>query len=63
MKAPGLAGWLAIITAFLVTAAVSAVSIAGIRLLRDLAEAEALARVELGAAAAREELRQVSEAC
>jgi signal transduction histidine kinase len=61
VKTPGLAGWLAIITAFLVTAAVSAVSIAGIRLLRDLAEAEALARVELGAAAAREELRQVSD--
>lgn len=62
VKAPGLAGWLAIVTAVLVTAAVSAVSIAGIRLLRDLAEAEGLARVELGAAAAREELRQNSDA-
>lgn len=55
---PGLAGWLALVTALLVTAAVSAVSIAGMRLLRELADAEALARVELAVSAAREALRQ-----
>lgn len=59
--APGLAGWLAIVTALLVTAAVSAVSIAGVRLLRDLAHAEALARVKLAVSAANEAVRQDSE--
>lgn len=58
---PGLAGWLAIVTALLVTGAVSAVSIGGIRLLRDLADAEALARVELGVSAAHETLRQYGD--
>lgn len=61
IRAPGLAGWLAIVTALLVTLAVTAVSIAGVRLLRDLAEAEALTRVELGASTALEALRQSSE--
>ncbi|HEX5765962.1 MAG TPA: HAMP domain-containing protein, partial [Woeseiaceae bacterium] len=61
VHAPGLAGWLAIVTALLVTLAVTAVSIAGVRLLRDLAEAEALTRVELGASTALEALRQSSE--
>lgn len=58
---PGLSGWLAIFTAVLVTAAVSAVSLAGIRLLRDLAHAEALTRVELAVSAAHEALRQDSD--
>jgi signal transduction histidine kinase len=61
IHAPGLAGWLAIVTALLVTLAVTAVSIAGVRLLRDLAEAEALTRVELGVSSALEALRQSSE--
>jgi signal transduction histidine kinase len=54
----GLAGWLALTTALLVILAVGAVSAAGVRLLRDLAHAEAMSRVELGATAAREALRQ-----
>lgn len=54
----GLAGWLALTTALLVIIAVGAVSAAGVRLLRDLAHAEAMSRVELGATAAREALRQ-----
>lgn len=58
---PGLTGWLAIVTALLVTVAVSAVSVAGIRLLRDLASAEALTRVELAVSSANEALRQDSE--
>jgi signal transduction histidine kinase len=60
MKAftPGLAAWVAIVTALLVTVAVFAVSVGGVRMLRDLAATEALTRVELGAAAAREALRQ-----
>lgn len=58
MQMPGLAGWLAITTALLVTVSILAVAIAGVRLLRDLAEAEALARVELGVSVAREALRQ-----
>jgi signal transduction histidine kinase len=53
-----LAAWVAIVTALLVTIAVFAVSMAGVGLLRDLAATEALTRVELGAAAAREALRQ-----
>lgn len=61
IRAPGLAGWLAIVTASLVTVAVAAVSMAGVRLLRGLAEAEALTRVELAVAAAREGVRQGSE--
>ncbi|HLU07385.1 MAG TPA: ATP-binding protein [Woeseiaceae bacterium] len=58
---PGLAGWLAIVTTLLVTLAVTAVSVAGVRLLRDLAEAEALTRVELGVSSALEALRQGAE--
>jgi signal transduction histidine kinase len=61
IRAPGLAGWLAVATAVLVTVAVTAVSAAGIRLLRGLAEANALTRVELAVAAAREGLRQSEE--
>jgi signal transduction histidine kinase len=61
VRAPGLAGWLAIVTALLVTIAVATVSVAGVRLLRGLAESEALTRVELGVAAAREGLRQGAE--
>jgi signal transduction histidine kinase/HAMP domain-containing protein len=61
MHAPGLAGWLAIATALLVTLAVTAVSVTGVRLLRDLAEAEALTRVELGVSTALEALRQSTE--
>ena len=59
--APGLAGWLAIVTTLLVTLAVTAVSVVGVRLLRDLAEAEALTRVELGVSSALEALRQSGE--
>ena len=55
---PGLAAWVAIVTALLVTIAVFAVSLAGVGLLRDLAATEALTRVGLGVAAAREALRQ-----
>ncbi len=54
----GLAGWLALTTGLLVVITVAAVSAAGVRLLRGLADAEAKARVELGAATAREALRQ-----
>lgn len=54
----GLAGWLALTTGLLVVITVAAVSAAGVRLLRSLADAEAKARVELGAATAREALRQ-----
>lgn len=45
-------------TVTLVTAAVAAVSAFGVRLLKDLAEEEALARVELAVTAARETQRQ-----
>ena len=58
---PGLAGWLAIATMLLVTFAVAAVSATGIGLLRDLAEREALTRVKLAVAAAREGVRQGTE--
>ncbi len=57
----GLAGWLALTTAVLVILAVGAVSAAGVSLLRDLAHAEAMSRVELGATAAREALRQSAD--
>jgi signal transduction histidine kinase/HAMP domain-containing protein len=56
-----LAGSLAIVTAVLVTLAVTAVSVAGARLLRNLAQAEALTRVEFGVSAAREGIRQSTE--
>jgi signal transduction histidine kinase len=58
---PGLAGWLAIVTALLVTIAVSAVSIAGARLLRNLADTEALTRVELAISSARDAIRQSTD--
>ncbi len=61
IPAPGLTLWLAAVTALLVTVAVAAVSVAGVRLLRDLADAEGLARVELAVSAAREALRQNSD--
>jgi hypothetical protein len=61
IRTPGLAGRLAIVTVLLVTIAVAAVSTAGVRSLRRLAEAEGLARVELGVAAARESLRRSTE--
>ena len=51
-------GWLALATAALVTLAVAAVSVVGVRLLKELAEAEGLARVELALAAGQEALRQ-----
>ena len=59
--APGLAGRLAIVTGVLVTLAVAAVSVYGVRSVRDLAEAEGLTRVELAVSAAREALRQSTE--
>ena len=58
VHAPGLTGWLALATAALVSLAVAAVSWFGVRLLKDLAEAEGLARVELALAAGQEALRQ-----
>jgi signal transduction histidine kinase len=58
---PGLAGRLAIVTTLLMTLAVTAVSLFGIRTVRQLAEAEALTRVELGLSAAREAIRQSGE--
>lgn len=61
LPAPGLTLWLAVATALLVTVAVATVSVAGIRILRDLADAEGLARVELAVSAAREALRQNSD--
>jgi signal transduction histidine kinase/HAMP domain-containing protein len=61
VRTPGLAGRLAIVTVVLVSLAVAAVSLSGVRSLRKLAEAEGLARVELGVAAARESLRRSIE--
>ena len=61
IRTPGLAGRLAVVTVVLVSLAVAAVSLSGIRSLRRLAEAEGLARVELGVAAARESLRRSTE--
>ena len=58
---PGLAGRLAIVTALLVTLAVAAVSLFGVRSLQRLAEAEAASRVELAVAGAREGLRRSTE--
>ena len=61
IQAVGLSTWLAIATAALVTAAVSAVSVVGVRLLQELAEAEALTRVELATTSALESVRQTTE--
>jgi signal transduction histidine kinase/HAMP domain-containing protein len=58
---PGLAGRLAIVTGVLVTLAVGSMLIVGLGALRNLAEAEALTRVELAVSAAREGLRQNTE--
>ncbi|MEX2124323.1 MAG: ATP-binding protein [Woeseia sp.] len=61
IHAPGLAGWLAIATVVMVTLAVAAVSIVGIRILQDLAEADGRTRVALAVADTRESLRQNTE--
>jgi signal transduction histidine kinase len=61
IRAPGLAGRLAIVTALLVIPTIAVLSLAGIRLLRELAEDEALIRVELAVTSAREGLRQETE--
>ena len=61
IRAPGLAGRLAIVTALLVIPAIAVLSLAGVRLLRELAEDEALIRVELAATSAQEGLRQETE--
>ena len=61
IRAPGLAGRLAIITTLLVIVAIAAVSLVGVSLLRELAEDEALIRVELAAVAAQEGLRQTTD--
>jgi signal transduction histidine kinase/HAMP domain-containing protein len=55
---PGLAGRLALVTILLITLAVLAVSLFGIRTVERLADAEALTRVELGLSTAREGVRQ-----
>jgi signal transduction histidine kinase/HAMP domain-containing protein len=61
VQAPGLAGRLAIATGLLLAIAVGAMYVSGVRALRELTEAEALTRVALAAAAAREGLRQSTE--
>src|SRR5262252_1699287 len=61
LSMPGLAGRLAIVTGVLVMFAVASMLVVGVRSLRSLAEAEALARVQLGVSAAREGLRQSTE--
>ena len=61
MRIPGLAGWLAIGTTAFVGATVAAVAATGVGLLRDLAEREALTRVGLAVAAAREDVRRDGE--
>jgi len=61
VRSPGLAGRLAIVTAVLVTLAVAAVSLSGIRSLRRLAESEGFARLELAVTSARESLRTSTE--
>jgi signal transduction histidine kinase len=61
LGSPGLAGRLAIATGLLVALAVGSMLVFGVRSLRDLAEAEARARVALGVSAAREGLRQSTE--
>jgi signal transduction histidine kinase/HAMP domain-containing protein len=59
--APGLAGRLALITGVVVAFAVAAMYVYGVRSLRELAADEAMTRVQLGVAAAREGLRQTTE--
>jgi signal transduction histidine kinase len=58
---PGLSSQLALVTGLLVAVAVGAMYTFGVGSLRSLATTEGIARVELGAAAAREEMRQFSE--
>jgi signal transduction histidine kinase len=58
---PGLSVQLAVMTGLLVAIAVGAMYSFGVGSLRSLATTEGVARVELGAAAAREDLRQLSE--
>ena len=61
IQMPGLAGRLAIATGLLVALAVGSMYVSGVRALRGLAAAEALTRVELAVAAAREGVRQSTE--
>ncbi len=61
LQSPGLAGRLAIVTVLLVTLAVAAVSVFGMRSTQRLAEAEAASRLELAVAGAREALRRSTE--
>ena len=61
LYSPGLAGRLAIATGVLVTLAVGSMYVFGVSALRGLAEGDALTRVKLGVAAAREGLRQSGE--
>ncbi|MEO8466308.1 MAG: ATP-binding protein [Gammaproteobacteria bacterium] len=61
LYSPGLAGRLAIATGILVTLAVGLMYVFGVSALRGLAEGDALTRVKLGVAAAREDLRQSGE--
>ena len=61
LYSPGLAGRLAIATGVLVTLAVGLMYVFGVSALRGLAEGDALTRVKLGVAAAREGLRQSGE--
>ncbi len=56
-----LSGWLAFTNAAVVVIVVGGVSLAAIDRLRDLANAQGLARVQLAGAAAREELRRLGE--
>jgi signal transduction histidine kinase/HAMP domain-containing protein len=60
-RMPGLAGRLAIATGLLVALAVGSMYGSGVNALRGLAKAEALSRVELAVAAAREGLRQTTD--
>lgn len=60
-RAPGLAGRLAIATGVLVGLAVGSMYLLGVGSIRALAGAEALARTEVAASAAREGLRQTLE--
>ncbi len=60
-QTPGLAGRLAIATGLLVALAVGSMYGSGVNALRGLAQAEALTRVELAVAAAREGMRQGTE--
>jgi signal transduction histidine kinase len=58
---PSLAAWLAGINVLVVLLVLFGISISAIGLLRDLADEQGLARVRLAGAAAREDIRRVSE--